>query len=84
LEAPNALLEDFSSALDNRLLSTPLYLEDVAVVLENDSSAPSGRRASLNPAQGLAMPSYRSMKVPFFVESHPTFALLFNFVLSGV
>ena len=77
-------MEDFSSALDNRFLSTPFYLEDVAVVLEKESSAPSGRRASLNPAQGLAMPSYRSMKVHLFVESHPTFAPFFTFVLSGV
>jgi hypothetical protein len=84
LEAPNPLLEDVSSALDNRFASTPLSLEDVAVVLEKESSAPSGRRASLNPAHGLAMPSFRSMKVLLFVESHPTFAPFFTFVLSGV
>ena len=58
--------EDLSTALSHRFATTPLRHEDVAVALEEESSASSGRRASINPTQSLAMPLFSSMKVTVF------------------
>ncbi len=63
LDAPHQISEDISTALSHRFVTTPLRHEDVAVALEEESSASSGRRASLNPTQSLAMPLFSSMKV---------------------
>ncbi len=62
LHAPNPNSAIRSTASSDSFSTTPLRHEDVDVALENEPSA-SGRRTSLNPTQGLAMPLFSSMKV---------------------
>ena len=64
LNAPNSNSAIRSTASSSDSFSTtPLRHEDVDVALENEPSASSGRRTSLIPTQGLAMPLFGSMKV---------------------
>jgi hypothetical protein len=61
LDAAYSTLEDRSSSV--RFPTTPLRHEDVEVALEHELGYSSGRRASMNPTQILAMPSVGSVKV---------------------
>ena len=65
LTTPNSNLEYQASAFSTHLSSTPLRHEEVAVALENESGATTGRRAS----SSLAVPPFSGMKVLLFVAA---------------
>jgi hypothetical protein len=65
-DANHLHVDDNSS---NHFSATPLRHENVSVALENESGSLSARRASMIPAQSLAMPLFSSMRVTqFFVD----------------
>lgn len=69
---PNSNVEFQAGAFSTYLSSTPLRHEEVAVALENESGATSGRRAS----SSLAVPPFSGMKVLLFVAAR---SLLSNY-----